>query len=391
MLKPSFISIRNLCAILVLPLLVLLVAGCSAGSRTTGPDADLADPDATAETRALFTNLRAVAKTGILFGHHDALAYGVHWRGDSARSDVKDVAGSHPALYGWDASRLFQSRNPDVADEEGAARLRQWILEGYGRGGVIEMCWHMRNPVTDGSFYDTTRAVHAIIPGGELHEDFRSKLEVVADFMKSLRADGGELVPVIFRPYHEHTGSWFWWGRNHASVDDFKALWRFTVEYLRDEHEVHNLLYAYSTDVFESEEAYLERYPGDEYIDVLGFDDYQGIRSIDRREDFVRRLRTVVQLAEERGKIPALTETGLEAIPDSTWWTDVLLAGIKSDPVTQRIAWLQVWRNANENHHYAPYPGHGSAENFVLFREDPLILFEDELPEMYESGNRLGD
>jgi hypothetical protein len=86
---------------------------------------------------------------------------------------------------------------------------------------------------------------------------------------------------------------------------------------------------AYSTDVFDSKEAYLERYPGDAYVDVLGFDDYQSVRTPATRAVFARRLRDVVELAEARGKIPALTETGVEAVPDSTWWTGTLLAGIK--------------------------------------------------------------
>jgi hypothetical protein len=62
---------------------------------------------------------------------------------------------------------------------------------------------------------------------------------------------------------------------------------------------------AYSTDVFDSKEAYLERYPGDAYVDVLGFDDYQSVRTPATRAVFARRLRDVVELAEARGKIPA--------------------------------------------------------------------------------------
>src|SRR5690606_25469462 len=156
----------------------------------------------------------------------------------------------------------------------------------------------------------------------ELHDDYRAKLDVVADFFKSLRAPGGELVPVIFRPFHEHTGSWFWWGRRHATVDEFKQLWRFTVEYLRDEKDVHNALYAYSTDVFDTSEDYLERYPGDDYIDLLGFDDYHSIKSKETQDVFVKRLRMLVEMAEERGKLAAVTETGVEGVPDPTWWTD---------------------------------------------------------------------
>ena len=373
-------------------LLVLAVAGCGsmgAGTDKTAAPPALADPNATEETRALFATLRALADDHVLFGHHDDLAYGVSWSGEEGRSDVKEASGSYPALYGYDVSRLFRGRGSDA---ERRAELRKWMIEGFKRGGVLTLCWHMSNPVTNGSFYDTTRAVHAILPGASHHDAYREKLDDLADFLKSLRTGfwapfgGGTRVPVIFRPFHEHTGSWFWWGERHSTREDFIDLWRFTVEYLRDEKGVRNLLYSYSTDVFDSKEEYLDRYPGDAYIDVLGFDDYHSVSSVERQDEFVRRLRMLVEMADERGKIAALTETGVETIPDSTWWTQVLLDGIKADPAGRRIAYLMVWRNAIDrpDHYYAPYPGHPSVPDFIRFRDDPFVLFEEELPDLYD-------
>ena len=91
----------------------------------------------------------------------------------------------------------------------------------------------------------------------------------------------------------------------------------------------------------------------------------------------------VVELAEEKDKVAALTETGFEAIPDDNWWTERLLKHIKSDPVASRISWVLVWRNARKSHHYAPYPKHSSAEDFIKFSKDPIMLFEEELPNVY--------
>jgi mannan endo-1,4-beta-mannosidase len=364
--------------------LLSLLGGCVAA-----PDGrpQLADPSATAETRALFRNLKKLADDGqVLFGHHDTLAYGVNWADEPGRSDVKDVAGAYPAVYGWDVNRLFHRRNPDAADPERSAQLRRWILEGYGRGGVITLAWHMPNPVNDTDSWNTTRAVDAIIPGGRLHEDYKAKLDIVADFLNSLKSSDGTAVPVFFRPFHEHTGSWFWWGRDHASVGEFKALWRFTVHYLRDEKGVRNALYAYSTDVFETEAEFLERYPGDDVIDLIGFDDYHSVKTAKTRPTFVKRLRMLAEMARARGKLAALTETGVEAVPDPTWWTGVLLPALKE--AGPGISYALVWRNANnatdrKNHFYAPYPGHASAPDFVRLKQDPKMLFEDELPDLY--------
>ena len=362
----------------------LLLAACA--SLPEGPRP--VDGRATAETKALFANLKRLSEDHVLFGHHDTLAYGVKWAGEPGRSDVREVAGAYPAVYGWDVSRLFRRGAPDVPDAGRAAQLKAWVLEGYGRGGVATFAWHMPNPVNDTDSWNTARAVDAIVPGGRLHEDYKAKLDTVAGFFAGLRAPDGTLVPVIFRPFHEHTGSWFWWGRDHATVDDFKALWRFTVYYLRDVKGLRNVLYAYSTDVFDSEADYLERYPGDEYIDLLGFDDYHSVKTPETRDLFVKRLALLSKMARERGKLAALTETGVETVPDPDWWTGTLLPALKAPEVGGGIAYVLVWRNANDatdrkNHFYAPYTGHPGAADFVRFKEDPFVLFEDELPPLY--------
>jgi mannan endo-1,4-beta-mannosidase len=336
-------------------------------------------------------NLKRLAPTAVLFGHESDLAYGVKWVNEPGRSDVKETAGSYPAVYGWDVNTLFAHRPDDPAGAGALGNLRRWIAEGYGRGGVITMAWHQANFRTGGNAWDTTRAVAAILPGGALHAAYLARLDTVAEFFNTLRARnraGREtLVPVIFRPFHEMSGSWFWWGGRHRSAEEFIALWHMTVQHLRT-RGVHNLLYAYSTDVFESKEDYLQQYPGDAWVDVLGFDDYQSVRTPATRPVFVRRLREIVELAEARGKLPALTETGAVTLPDSLWWTGTLLPAIRDDPVARRISYMLVWRNANRavekiEHFYAPYPGQGSAADFVRFRRDPLILFEDGLPDLY--------
>lgn len=362
-----------------------LLAAC-ASVPAAAPQPRLADPNATPETRALFANLERLSQEKILFGHHDTLAYGVNWVDEPGRSDVKDVAGAYPAVYGWDVARLFRRGNPDVPDPERAAQLRRWILEGFGRGGVITLAWHMPNPVNDTDSWNTARAVDAIIPGGRLHDDYKSKLDIVATFLDGLRTADGTRVPVFFRPFHEHTGSWFWWGRDHATVDEFKALWRFTVHYLRDVKGVRNVLYAYSTDVFDSEADFLERYPGDDVIDMIGFDDYHSVKTNETRPVFVARLRMLTAVARTRGKLAALTETGVETVPDPNWWTGTLLPALRE--AGGGLSYVLVWRNANkatdrQNHFYAPYPGQASAPDFVRFKQDPYVLFEDELPELY--------
>jgi len=115
----------------------------------------------------------------------------------------------------------------------------------------------------------------------------------------------------------------------------------------------------------------------------LGLDDYHDVGDSGDIKNLTNRLSMVVKMAESRGKVAALTETGYEAIPDQNWWTDKLLNAIKSDPEAKKIAWLLVWRNDRPTHHYAPYPDHISASNFIDFSNDPIMLFEDKLPDLY--------
>ena len=367
--------------ILILPLI---------GLRSTQNNAydtiKTVDARATKQTKALYANLKHLSKTKILFGHQDALAYGVAWKEwHKARTDVKDVCGSHPALVGWELSKLGKySHNIDSVDFE---QMKGWMKEVYKMGGVNAISWHMDNFVTGGSTWDNKgRVVSTILPGGANHEAYKAKLDLFADFVKDLRV--GFLfkkdIPLIFRPFHEHTGDWFWWGAAHCTPEEYKQIWQFTVKYLRDEKGLHNLLWSYSPDVFKDKAHYLERYPGDEYVDILGFDDYHDVGAHGNIEDLTRRLGIVVSIANEKGKLAALTETGFEKIPDPNWWTDKLLKHIKSDPLASQIAWVMMWRNARKSHHYAPYPGHGSAANFVEFSKDPIMLFQNKLPNLYK-------
>lgn len=343
------------------------------------------DSLATAETKALYDNLKELAKNGVMFGHQDDLAYGVKWWAEPGRSDVKETAGSYPAVYGWEIGNIEGERNLDSVS---FADMKQWIREGYERGGVITISWHEHNPVTGGSTWDTSgRAVSHIIPGGSHHDIWKQKLDLLAEFMLSLKGSNGEFIPVVFRPYHELTGSWFWWGKNLCTRDEFIKLWQFTFDYLTSVKQVHNLLFAYSTDFFDSEEYYLDRYPGNAYVDVIGFDDYRTVSNRRSRNQTIRELHLIADLGQKLDKIPAWTETGLSSIPVSDWWTATLLDRIKADSLTCQIAWVLVWRNARLDHHYAPFSGHPSAADFRKFRDDECILFEDELPELYRKRN----
>ncbi len=334
------------------------------------------DRKATLETKNLYANLKRLSRTGsTMFGHQDDLAYGVGWKAQAGRSDVRDVVGEYPAVVGWDLGRLeFDSTNN--LDGVSFDRQRAFARQVYEQGGLNTYSWHLNNPVDPAkSSWDKADSTikHLFDNRKSLHR-YKSWLNDVATYMKSLKGPNGEAIPVIFRPFHEHTGNWFWWGRTHCSPAEYVHLWRYTVDYLRKKH-VHNLLYTYSTDNFASRENYLERYPGDDYVDIIGFDTYHR-PAADTANLFVPKTRKMVEtlrdMGREKDKVTAITEIGLEQVPIANWWTTVLM------PIVQDagLSYVLVWRNGRPDHYYAPYPNQISAENFKEFARNSGILLE---------------
>jgi mannan endo-1,4-beta-mannosidase len=346
------------------------------------------DSKATKETVALFKNLKKLSDGHTLFAHQNAMEYGHGWTGEEGRSDVKSVCGTHPAVNGIDIGG-FTGRSEEE-NEKSKASVRKSVADTYNRGGVTTLSWHFPNPVSEGGFYwrDSVSlpAVKYIIPGGEANEKYKTILKGIGDWAKTLKGADGKLAPVIFRPYHEFDGGWFWWGATHCTVGEFKTLWRFTVSYLRDSLGVHNFLYAFSPDnKFTTEEKYLERYPGDAWVDLVGMDDYGDMGRDGYNPDLAAlKLKIVSDYAIKRRKLAAFTETGLESIPNPDWWTETLLKVMKKD--NKQLCYVLVWRNDAQSptHFYAPFPGQVSVPDFLKFYNDPYTLFEKDLKGIYK-------
>lgn len=350
-------------------------------------NAQLIDKEATDRTHNLYRNLMKIQKEGkALFGHQDATSYGRTWVGEKGRSDVKDVTGSHPAVIGLDFADVTTS---DTEKSEKSKRfLMASVSDTYKRGGITTFAWHASNPANEGSFYwekDPIKAIPDILPGGKLHDKYKKYLNAIADVALDFKSEEGELIPVIFRPFHEYDGDWFWWGKGHCTKEEFITLWRFTVDYLRYDMDVHNFIYAFSPDCrFTTEEEFLDYYPGDNYVDMLGMDDYWDFRPDGANDPKLAemKLKIVSDIAQKKKKLAAFTETGLEGIPQTDWFTITLL------PILQKvnICYVLVWRNASdmEHHYYAPTVGHPAASDFKMFTESDVILMENDLSGIYD-------
>ncbi|MFC4139513.1 MULTISPECIES: glycosyl hydrolase [unclassified Microbacterium] len=379
----------------------LLVGGATPAATAAGdsPSVDLADAQATAATRSLFSYLRDTRGEGILFGHQHTTDYGESFETrDGVSSDVKAATGDYPAVFGFDTLIIEGREKPGDADatrEQNALTLAKSIREAHDLGGIATLSAHVENFATGGDFYDTSGdALRAVLPGGPKNAELTAYLDLVALAATNAVDADGTAIPILFRPWHENAGSWFWWGAAFGSPGEYAELFRYTVEYLRDVKGVHNLLYAFSPGggFGGDAELYLRTYPGDDYVDVLGYDTYDASASSSFLTGLVDDLGMIAKLADQRGKISAFTEFGITGgvQPDGSnanthWYTDVLNA-IKADPGASRSAYMLTWANfGGSTTPYTPTDGEMLLD-FLAFHDDPYSLFADDLSGVYDKA-----
>jgi len=363
--------------------LLLWVVSCY-GQLPEKKHHSLSDKNATPETENLYQNLILLQEKGFLFGHQDDLAYGVKWRYEEGRSDIKDVTGDYPALYGWDLGGIEHQKSNNI-DGVPFKKMKNWIKEIYDRGGVSTISWHMDNPLTMKNSWDTTPgSLRSILPNGEKHQLYLSWLDQAAQFLGNLKGSDGKKIPILYRPFHELTGNWFWWCKNNASAEEFKEIWRFTIHYLRETKKLNNLIIVYNTADFKSKEEFLEYYPGDDVVDVLSFDKYQYTNPVTDSSfitEVQNQLKIMNEVAVEHQKPMAIAETGYEQIPYENWWTKTLTEAIGN----YKISFVLLWRNhgwqeqEKKMHYYAPYKGQLSEKDFIEFYNSPKTFFQKDI------------
>lgn len=352
----------------------------------------IVDKNATTETKALYSNLWAIQFKGFMFGHQDDLWYGRKWYNEQGRSDTKDVCGDYPAVFSFDVSEIMDDRYQNEANQI----RRRVAVEAYNRGEVLIACAHLNNPLTGGNSWDNsnkTVASEILKNGSATNVKFKLWLDRLADFALNLKGADGKNIPIVFRPFHEHTQSWSWWGSSCTTQEEFVALWQFTVNYLRETKGVHNFIYAISPQIDSvlGRDSFLFRWPGNDYVDFLGMDAYSGLNP----NTFTANLFTLSTLSKELKKPCGITETGVEGIqrdgvPEKNYWTQQIL----TPAAGQFISLIVMWRNAYDpsesgDHFYSVFKGHTSEKNFVRMYNSPVTFFSNDLPDMYKMAEGL--
>ena len=314
--------------------------------------------------KKLLASLYAMQGKQILSAQHDYISSGTRYQ-----DQVAQIVGRTPSIFGGDLSFVYAGDRPELIQHCGPANLtepghgvdewerrpekvfeaesvpefrdvdlhtsRQELVERcialHREGRIITLMWH--NPTPDkgdasgdadlwanGTFPEE-KWREILTPGTELHRQWEEQVDHIAEYLKQLKeAD----VPVLWRPYHEMNGGWFWWGNRQEEGWDFARLWRQLYQRLTEVHQLDNLLWVWNpnaprTDPGDEAGPYADFYPGSDVVDMLATDIYHNDYRASHYTD-------LLDLAE--GKLIALGEVGhlpsSELLKDQPLWSWVM-------------------------------------------------------------------
>jgi mannan endo-1,4-beta-mannosidase len=254
--------------------------------------------NATKEAKDLLKYLYELKGKSILSGQHN-------YPSDLVRSSdsIKAMTGKYPAIWGTDISDL----NDQVVSQ---------IIEQYKNGSIITLMYHQVKPFDNDSL-GFERSVKGqvtdqqwkqiITPGTKYHAMWLEKIDKRAELLKKLQDAN---IPVLWRPYHEMNGMWFWYG-NRPGPEGIQKLWKMLYDRLVNYHHLNNLIWVWNANAprdWPKDEAYSYDlfYPGAGFVDVLAADVYKNDYKQSHQDQLI---------ALGKGKLIALGEVGVMPTP----------------------------------------------------------------------------
>jgi mannan endo-1,4-beta-mannosidase len=286
----------------------------------------LSNRAASAEARALYAWLWSIYGTRTLTGQQEKPG------GDGRElAFIEATTGRLPAILGLDYI--------DPRDDEGVTeRATAWA----GSGGIVTLCWHWGAPDI-GTGYENAKkdfdVAAGLTPGTPQNRLMLQQMDHVADLLARLR---DRRVPVLWRPFHEFSGDWFWWGKH--GPDGFKRLWRLMHDEFTQRRGLDNLIWVLGWAGQNVDPLY---YPGRDLVDIAGADLY--VRDHGNLAAMFAQVKAIVGdtvpiCLHENGPIPDPATLGRDAdwLWFMTWHTRWL-----TDPAQNTAEQLGAWYNAN--------------------------------------------
>lgn len=274
---------------------------------------------------------------------------------------IKAITGKQPALLGFELLSYSPNINyfetdkacmDEVAKNYGTLK-KAW--EWAGQKGLITFTWHWFSPLYGHakSFYaDYTDfdADKAVIDGTPENIALISDMDVMAGL---LRPFCEKQIPILWRPFHEGDGDWFWWGRK--GPDALKKLWRIMYERYTNVHKLNNLIWVWNSPVAEC-------YPGDDVTDIISMDIYSPAHEHTSQGDNYQNL---IQITSQP-KITLIGETGTLPSPAAL--------------MKEKTGWASymTW-----SHEFCTSENFNTYEILKEMYNSPYAITLDQLPELY--------
>ncbi|WP_251038331.1 glycosyl hydrolase [Paenibacillus albidus] len=225
------------------------------------------NPSASPEARELLSYLVNLSGKGMISGQHDYLE-----SPDEYNNKLKKASGQHAFLHGYELGALNNQSAEKVAWQR--QNVVESAIKWHEDGGIVAMTFHQNLPGTSPKWSNVSMNLSQsgfdryVTPGTSEYKSLLAELDDVAVYLGELRDAG---VPVLWRPYHEMNGGWFWWGKK----DNFSELWNIMYDRFVNTHKLDNLLWVWNPNAPNDwADPYNGYYPGADKVDVLAADIY---------------------------------------------------------------------------------------------------------------------
>ncbi|GIJ96860.1 hypothetical protein CAPN001_14290 [Capnocytophaga stomatis] len=220
----------------------------------------LADNQASEEAKNLYNYLRSVYGKKIL----SSTMANVNWNTAEAENVYK-LTGKYPAMNCFDFIHIHHSPS-DWIDYSDITPVKNWA----DAGGMVSLMWHFYVPKSENSdsyTYKTDtkfKISNIFLSNTWENRFFHEQLDKVCSTLSKLQSAN---IAALWRPFHEASGTWFWWGKEGAEA--YVRLWKYVYNYLQQKG-IHNLIWVWTT----QKDRDFQWYPGDDYVDIIGKDLY---------------------------------------------------------------------------------------------------------------------
>lgn len=328
-------------------------------------------------TKAILDYLKSLSGTGVISGQ-----FGSYGDGESPRlandklEEIYALSGKYPALTGMDYHRADRTMDDSIAE------ANAFLIEKAKAGYLTTISWHTRNPFTGGKPTDRTgynRLGELIDPRTAVYQQYINALSHASDGLYALKQAG---VTVLWRPFHELNGAWFWWG-GAADAQPMIALWRHMHDFFKSQG-LDNLLWVYAPN---AGKRVVDFYPGDDFVDIVGIDKYLKIGAAlelnkDREYDLLTATGKPFMLTEF-GARPASGEGWNTFVYDWRKFIDELLTVYPR--CVGFLAWEHVWRVGYVNEGKTVDIGQAAMMNH------PAVVTLDKLPDFAAPPDPIPD